>query len=219
MKGKPEVVTELYLPSYWVLGDSWGFPGGSVGKETTYNAEDARNEGSIPELGRSPRGGHGSPLQCSCLENPLDWGAWWATVHGLQRVGHVWVADHSTGDSWGSPGGSAVKKLPAIRRPGFDPWVRKIPWERAWQLTLGLLPKESHGQRSLSGCSPQGCKESDTTEQLSMQGQEAVCIKHSPLGTKVTCECQLSTVQAWNSKYVTICTVPSREHGLGPPLC
>ena len=57
-----------------------------MGKETTYNAGDARDMGSIPELGRSPRGGHGNPLQYSCLENPMDRGAWQATVHRLQRV-------------------------------------------------------------------------------------------------------------------------------------
>ena len=50
------------------------------------------------------------------------------------------------------------------RRHGFDLWVRKIPWRRKWQPTLILLPGESHGQRSLAGYSPQGCKDSDTTE-------------------------------------------------------
>ena len=45
-----------------------------------------------------------------------------------------------------------------FRRPGFDPWVRKIPWRREWQPTLVLLPGESHGQRSLLGYSPWGCK-------------------------------------------------------------
>ena len=42
--------------------------------------------GSIPGLGRSPGGGHGNPLQYSCLENPMDRGAWWATVHGDQKI-------------------------------------------------------------------------------------------------------------------------------------
>ena len=51
------------------------------------------------------------------------------------------------------------------RRPGFDPWVRKIPWQRAWQPTPVFLPGESHGQRSLAGYSPWGCKESDMPEQ------------------------------------------------------
>ena len=49
-------------------------------------------------------------------------------------------------------------------RCGFEPWVGKIPWRRAWQPTPVFLPGESHGQRSLAGYSPQGCKESDTTE-------------------------------------------------------
>ena len=44
--------------------------------------------GSIPGLGRSPGGGHGNPLQHSCLENPMDRGAWGATVHGVTRVRH-----------------------------------------------------------------------------------------------------------------------------------
>ena len=52
----------------------------------------------------------------------------------------------------------AVKNLPANsgdhKRYGFDPWVRKIPWRRAWQLSLVLLPEESHGQRSLVGYGP-----------------------------------------------------------------
>ena len=53
------------------------------------------------------------------------------------------------------------------KRCGFDPWVRKIPWKRAWQPTAVFLPGKSHGQRSLAGYSPWGRKESDTTEQLS----------------------------------------------------
>ena len=49
-------------------------------------------------------------------------------------------------------------------RHGFDPWVGKIPWRRAWQPTQAFLSGESHRQRSLVGYSPQGRKESDTTE-------------------------------------------------------
>ena len=45
-------------------------------------ARDTRDVGSIPGSGRSPGGGNGSPLQYSCLENPMDGGVWWATVHG-----------------------------------------------------------------------------------------------------------------------------------------
>ena len=55
------------------------------------------------------------------------------------------------------------------RRRGFDPWVRKILWRRKWQLVPVFLPGKSHGQRSLAGYSPRGCKELDMTEQLSTQ--------------------------------------------------
>ena len=48
----------------------------------------AMREGSIPKLGRFPGEGNGNPLQHPCLENSMDRGAWWATVHGDARVGH-----------------------------------------------------------------------------------------------------------------------------------
>jgi len=51
-------------------------------------------------------------------------------------------------------------------RPRFGPWVGKIPWRRKWQSTPALLPGKSHGQRSLVGYSPWGCKELDTTERF-----------------------------------------------------
>ena len=60
-----------------------GFPGGSHCKESVFNAGDP---GSIPGLGRSPGGGNGNPLQYSCLENPMDRGPWWATVHGVAHM-------------------------------------------------------------------------------------------------------------------------------------
>ena len=50
------------------------------------------------------------------------------------------------------------------RRHGFDPWVGKIPLRRVWQPTLVFLPGKPHGQRSLVGYSPWGCKESDVNE-------------------------------------------------------
>ena len=58
------------------------FVGGSDGKESACNAGDP---GSIPGLGRSPEEGNGNPLQYSCLENSMDKGAWWATVHGVAK--------------------------------------------------------------------------------------------------------------------------------------
>ena len=60
-----------------------GFPGGSVVKNLPANVEDVRDVGSIPGSRRSPGRGHSNPLQYSCLENLMDRGAWWATVHGV----------------------------------------------------------------------------------------------------------------------------------------
>ena len=68
-----------------VLDFSWGFPGGSVVKNLPAKAG---NMGSIPGSGRSPGGGNGYPLQDSCLGNPMDRGAWQATVI---RVAKSWT--------------------------------------------------------------------------------------------------------------------------------
>ena len=62
-----------------------GFPGGTVVKNLLANAGDARDMSSIPGSGRSPGGGNGNPLQYSCLERPMDRGAWWAKVHGVTK--------------------------------------------------------------------------------------------------------------------------------------
>ena len=62
-----------------------GFPVGSVVKTPPANAGTSRDTGSIPRLGRSPREGNGNPLQYSCLEYPMDRGAWWATVHEVTK--------------------------------------------------------------------------------------------------------------------------------------
>ena len=67
----------------WVTHHCVGFPGGSVGKETACSAE---GPGSIPWSRRSPEG-NGNPLQCSCLEKPMERGAWWAVAHGVTRGG------------------------------------------------------------------------------------------------------------------------------------
>ena len=86
-KGKGHL-HELYNTGHHVItaiDKADGFPGGSGGKESACNAGD---QGSIPGSRRSSRGGHHNPLQYSFLENPLDRGAWQATVHGSQRVRH-----------------------------------------------------------------------------------------------------------------------------------
>ena len=56
-----------------------------VVKNLPANEGDIRDVGSVPGSERSPRGGHGKPLQYSCLENPMDRGAWQATVHGVAK--------------------------------------------------------------------------------------------------------------------------------------
>ena len=58
----------------------------SIGSQRVANAGDIRDVGSIPGLGRSPGGGKGNPLQYPCLENPMDRGAWQATVHGVAEA-------------------------------------------------------------------------------------------------------------------------------------
>ena len=67
-------------------GSAWGavFPGGSHSQESTCHAG---NPGSIPGSGRTPGGRHGNPLQYACLENPMDGGAWWATVPRVKKSG------------------------------------------------------------------------------------------------------------------------------------
>ena len=86
---------------------------------------------------------------------------------------------HSQDETWatlrGFPGGANGTESPCqgrrCKRCGFNPWVENIPWRRAWQPTPVSLPGESHGQRSLTGCSPLGGKESHTTEVTQQQQQ------------------------------------------------
>ena len=68
----------MYIPTY-----IWWLPWWLGSKEATCNAGDAGDLGLIPGSGRPPDGGHGNPLQYSCLENPMDREAWWATIHGV----------------------------------------------------------------------------------------------------------------------------------------
>ena len=66
----------------------WASQVALVVKNPPVNAGDLRVVDSAPGSGRSPKGGSGNPLQYSCLENPMDRGAWWATPMGSQRVGY-----------------------------------------------------------------------------------------------------------------------------------
>ena len=71
----------FFFNSLWIFS-FLGFPGGSDGEKSACNAGDL---GSIPGLGRSPGGGHGNPLQYSCLENSVDRGAWLTAVLGFAK--------------------------------------------------------------------------------------------------------------------------------------
>ena len=100
-------------------------------------------------------------------------GSWWWTGRpgvlqsmGLQRIWHEWVAElnwSEDGCTLGFPGGSDSKE-PACNAGGPGSILGKILWRREWQSTPVFLPGEFHGQRSLVGYSPWGCKELDMTE-------------------------------------------------------
>ena len=77
---RPSHITRISLKTTTILLLS--FPGGSDVYEFARNARDL---GSIPESGRHPGEGNGNPPQYSCLENPMDRGAWWAIVHGVAK--------------------------------------------------------------------------------------------------------------------------------------
>ena len=102
---------------------------------------------------------------------------------------------------WGFPGGTSGKEPTCQcrrnKRCGFDPWVGKIPWKKAWQPTPGFLPGESHGQRSLVGYSPKGCKELDMTEQLSMPTRIFLLIKN------VTCHISKQRMSQSSRHHIT----------------
>ena len=98
----------------------------------------------------------------------MDRGAWQAAIYRVTQSRtwlkclHMHTCKHIVKDfSGGSDGKESARNA---GDPWFDPWVRKIPWKRAWQPTLVFLLGESHGLRSLVGYSPWGHKEKDTTE-------------------------------------------------------
>ena len=138
-------------------------------KNSPANAVDLRDLDSVPGSGRSPGGGHGNPLQYSCLENPMDRGTWRATVHKVakSRTQLKRLSMHISGEKvkrnkkgykrkWGFLGGASGKE-PACQ-------CKRLKRGERWQPTPVFLPGESHGQRNLMGYSPWGRKELDTTE-------------------------------------------------------
>ena len=114
--GHPSALSEGFLKH--VIG--WGFPGGSEGKETTCNQG---VPGLIPVLGRCFGDGNGNPLQYSCLESPMDRGAWQATVPGVTKNQTHWVTNTGCRRRWDNWcyhicfSGKIIQS--AIRRPDF----------------------------------------------------------------------------------------------------
>ena len=103
-----------------------------------------RGESSRIKEARDVAGeGHGTPLQYSCLENPMDGGAWWAAVHGVAK-------------SW--------KRLSNFIFTFHISLFTCMHWRRKWQPTPVFLPGESQGWGSLVGCRLWGRTESDMTE-------------------------------------------------------
>ena len=104
-----------------------GFPGGSDGKESTCNAGEV---GSIPRLGRSPGEGNGNPLQYSCLENLMDRGAWWATVHRVAKS-RTWLSDFT--------------HTHTVFFPGESPWTGEPGGLQSMGSHLLLLENKDNG--------------------------------------------------------------------------
>ena len=102
------------------------------------------------------REGNGTPLQCSCLENPMDGGAWWAAVHGVAE-GRTQLSDFTFTFHFHS-----LEK---------DSLFTFIHWRRKWQPTPVFVPGESQRQGSLVGCHLWGHTELDTTEVMQQQQQ------------------------------------------------
>ena len=134
------------------------------------------------------REGNGTPLQCSCLENSRDGGAWWAAVHGVAKS-RTWLRDftftfhfhalekematHSSVLAWRIPGMGEPGGLQSMRslRVGHNSATSLslftfMHWRRKWQPTPMFLPGESQGLGSLVGCRLWGRTELDTTEAI-----------------------------------------------------
>ena len=138
------------------------------------------------QLGAHLGEGNGTPLQYSCLENPMDGGAWWAAVHGVTKSQtrlsdftftfhfHALekeMATHSSVLAWRIPWTEKPGRLHSMGslRVRHD-WATSLSlfifmhWRRKWQPTPVFLPGESQGRGSLVGCRLWGRTESDTTE-------------------------------------------------------
>ena len=134
-----------------------------VEKNLPASAGGAGDMDLIPESARSPGGGHGSPLQYSCLENFMDRGAWWAAVHSNGTpLQYSCLENPMDGGAWWAAVHGVAKSQ--TRLSDFTSLFTFMHWRRKWQPTPVVLPGESQGRRSLVGCRPWGHTESDMTE-------------------------------------------------------
>ena len=152
--GSPVLVLRAATVNYHKPGDLShinSFCHSSGGKKSEIKVDSARSEGFKEES-----------LFPSFWCPPAVPGILWLWQHPvsacvfkylLMRTLVIWFSAHPMGASLVV---QMVKNPPAMQRPGFDPWVRKIPWRREWQPTLVLLPGEFHGQRTLTGYTPWG---------------------------------------------------------------
>ena len=134
-----------------------GFPGGSEGKTSAYNAG---HLGSIPGSGRSPGELNGYPLQYSCLENSMDRGDWWATVHGITknrtRLSDFHPFTPSLIYNWAFPVAQRLKRLPAMQETWIRPLGREDPLEKEMSTHSSILAWKIPWTEELGGLQSMG---------------------------------------------------------------
>ena len=139
------------------------WPGGTVVKNPPANAGDERFVSSIPGSGRSRGVGNGNPLQYSCLENPVDRGAWWATVHGVPKSQtQPSTAQHILLDMASLVAQQVKNPFVPVKETQVKSLSWEDPLEKVWQPTLEFLPGELHGQRNLWWAVVHGVTKSQT---------------------------------------------------------
>ena len=128
------------VSSYPLCGSS--YPGGTVIKNQPHNTADARDMDSILGLGRSPGVGNGNPFLYSCLENPMDRGAWWTTVLGVAKggdsrclQGHDWATGH-TSIVWVDP--KEFREGRWLREHLCRPWFSRLQSPMPYMPTMDL---------------------------------------------------------------------------------
>ena len=126
----------------------------------------------------SPGKGSGYPLQYFCLENSMHRGVCWLQSMESQGVRDDWNSDSFIWLPWWLRWQRICLQC---WRPGFNPWVGKIPWRREWQSTPVFLPGEFHGQGSLDGYHPWGLR-LDVTEWLTYTHKPKWIIHHNSCG-------------------------------------